>query len=154
MNEPTQTASRREELRFANVADVIADVQQLRRGYGQTGNWSLPQICWHLETATRLRMTPGPFPANTPEQDARRERLREILATGRLPSGIDAPAPAIPPSNVDESAIDSLIATLTRWDEYTGPIAPHRLFGNMPEADLRKLNLIHCAHHLSYLVPT
>ena len=99
-------------------------------------------------------MVPGPFPPDTPEQVARKSKLREILASGKLPSGIEAPAPAIPPSDADESAIDMLTATLKRFDNYTEPMAPHRLFGHLSDADLRKLNLIHCAHHLSYLVPT
>ena len=154
MSESTLTPSRREDLSFASIDDVIVDVQHLRKGCAKAGGWNLPAMCWHLEAATRLRMAPGPFPPNTPEQDSRAARLKDILATGKLPSGIEAPAPALPPANVDDSAIDALIATLKKWDAYTGPIAPHRLFGHMPEADIRKLNLIHCAHHLSYLVPT
>jgi hypothetical protein len=99
-------------------------------------------------------MVPGPFPPDTPEQLVRKPKLREILAIGKLPSGIEAPAPAIPPADANESAIDALIATLKRFDSFTGPIAPHRIFGHLSDADARRLNLIHCAHHLSYLVPT
>jgi hypothetical protein len=146
--------SRRDGLSFQNSDEIIADVQRLRRGYTQTGAWSLPAMCWHLETAIRLRMSPGPHPANTPAQDARREQFQQILATGQLPSGIEAPAPAIPPVNADDSSIDALITTIEKWKEYAGPIAPHRLFGNISDAEARRLNLIHCAHHLSYLVPT
>jgi hypothetical protein len=154
MSQSTQRATRREGLKYASGDDVIADVQRLRKGYAKTGNWSLLAICWHLETATRFRMVPGPFPPNTPEQDARKERLREILTTATIPSGIEAPTQALPPSNVDDSAIDALIATLKKFDSFPGPIAPHRRFGNLSDSDARQLNLIHCAHHLSYLVPT
>jgi hypothetical protein len=59
-----------------------------------------------------------------------------------------------PPANVPESTIDDLIASLKQLKAYKGEIAPHRLFGHIPDAEARKLNLIHCAHHLSYLVPT
>jgi hypothetical protein len=154
MNESTQTVARREGLIFSSVDDVIADVQRLRRGSVKTGAWSLPQVCWHLEATTQLRMVPGPFPLDTPEQIARKAKLREIFATNKLPAGIEAPPPAIPPSDAGESAIDALIATLKRWDAYTDPIAPHRIFGHLSDADIRKLNLIHCAHHLSHLVPS
>src|SRR5262249_27856985 len=131
----------------------IADVQNLRRGCTQCGSWSLSQTCWHLETAIRLRMVPGPFPADSPEQIARKPKLAEILATNKLPSGIQAPAPAVPPTDANESAIDALMATLKQWDAYKGEIAPHRLFGHLTETEAKKLNLIHCAHHLSHLVP-
>ena len=153
MSESTQTAARREGLNFASVDDAIAEVQRLRCGCAKTGSWSLAQVCWHLETAIRMRMVPGPFPPDTSEQLSRKPKLREILAVGKLPSGIEAPTPAIPPADANDSAIDALIATLKRFDSFSGEIAPHRIFGHLSDADARRLNLIHCAHHLSYLVP-
>src|SRR4051794_27536425 len=117
-----QSLRRRDDLSFSSVEDVIADVQQLRKGYAQTGAWSLPQICWHLETATRTRMISGPFPPDTPEQAGAKERLPQILSTGKLPNGIQAPAPAVPPPQANDSSIDALIATLKKWDTYTGEI--------------------------------
>ena len=59
-----------------------------------------------------------------------------------------------PPPVCGDDAIDSFLATLERFKKFPGPIAPHRLFGHLADADARKLNLIHCAHHLSYLTPT
>jgi hypothetical protein len=73
---------------------------------------------------------------------------------GYLPDGITAPDPLVPPTDAPESSIDDLIASLTQLKAYKGEIAPHRLFGRIPDADARRLNLIHCAHHLSYLTPT
>jgi hypothetical protein len=81
--------------------------------------------------------------------------LQHVLATnGYLPDGITAPDPMQPPADAPESAVDDLIASLRKLKEYKGEIAPHRLFGRIPDADARRLNLIHCAHHLSYLTPT
>ena len=81
-------------------------------------------------------------------------RLEAILASGRLPSGIEAPQPAIPPDDASDASVEALLATIDRFESFNGPIAPHRIFGNLSDAEARKLNLIHCAHHLSYLVPT
>lgn len=147
-------STERRELNFNSEDDVIAAVSELRRGYAQAGGWSLPQMCAHLDKSVQFRMQPGPFPPTTPEQKARASQLRKTLASGRLPDGIVAPDPMMPPADCGDEAIDAFIATLTRFKTFPGPIAPHRIFGELSDADARRLNLIHCAHHLSYLTPT
>jgi hypothetical protein len=100
-------------------------------------------------------MKPGPHPPQTDEQKARQPLLQHVLAmNGYLPDGIQAPDPMVPPADAPESAIDDLIASLKQLKAYKGKIAPHRLFGEIPDAEARRLNLIHCAHHLSYLIPS
>ncbi|MEO6434293.1 MAG: DUF1569 domain-containing protein [Tepidisphaeraceae bacterium] len=145
--------SRRENLRYADEDAVIDEVKKLRRGYEQAGSWSLPQMCYHLDKAVQARMHPGPFPPNTPEQDARRDVVRQVLATGKLPPGIQAPDPMLPPADMSDEAIEAFLATMEKFKHFPGPIAPHRLFGHLSDPDARRLNLIHCAHHLSYLTP-
>ena len=146
--------SDRRALEYRNEDEVIADVARLRRGYTQAGSWSLPQMCHHLEKSIRYRMRPGPFEPTTPEQEARRDQFHEIMARGRLPDGIAAPEQMMPPQQCGDEAIDEFIAALKEFQAFPGPIAPHRLFGHLRDADARRLNLIHCAHHLSYLTPT
>ena len=154
MSAAQPTARRREGLSFNSEDDVAADVRLLRRGYARAANWSLPQVCYHLERIMQIRMAPGPHPPNTPEQDARQGLFREIMRSGRIPDGLKAPEAVMPPAEVGEDAIDALLATLETFKRFPGPIAPHRLFGQQSDADSRKQNLIHCAHHLSFLVPT
>jgi hypothetical protein len=145
---------RREQLRFDSEDDVVAEVNRLRRGYSQAGAWSLPQICCHLEKSLQYRMRPGPFEPTTPEQAARRDQLQQLLSSGRLPDGQTAPDMMMPPLDCGDDAIDAFLARLEQFKNFPGPIAPHRLFGQLSDADARKINLIHCAHHLSYLTPT
>jgi hypothetical protein len=76
------------------------------------------------------------------------------MAGWKLPDGISAPDSMMPPAGCGDEAIDAFITTLTNFKSFPGPIAPHRLFGQLSDADARRLNLIHCAHHLSYLTPT
>jgi hypothetical protein len=143
----------REGLSFADEDAAIADIEVLRGGYEQVGGWSLPQICWHLDTAMKFRMRPGPHEPNTPEQDSRKQTLERVLATGELPKGIVSPAVVVPPAEVGSDAIDACIATLKTFKTFTGGFAPHRLFGHMSAELTHKQNLIHVAHHLSHLVP-
>jgi hypothetical protein len=147
-------ARRREQLRFKSEDDVVADVNRLRRGYARAGAWSLPQVCCHLDKSMQYRMRPGPFESTTPEQAARGDQLQQILTSGRLPDGQAAPDFMTPPPDCGDAAIDAFLARLEQFKNFPGPIAPHRLFGHLSDADARRINLIHCAHHLSYLTPT
>jgi hypothetical protein len=146
--------SRRSWLKFQTVDDAIADVQNLRKGWVQTsGQWTLPQICWHLNMATQTVMAPGPQAPDTPEQVAARPRLKTILEEGRITAVPPAPQRAIPPADAGDEAIDAFLATLEKLKNFPGPFGPHRIFGTIPDDDMRRLALIHCAHHLGYLAP-
>jgi hypothetical protein len=147
---------RRENLRYASDEDVAADVRKLRNGYTRAGAWTLPQACCHLDLAMKARMQPGPFPPTTPEQEARRPMMREILASGQMPDGLQSPEPFLPPPSEQcgDDAIDSFLATLEKWKSYPGPFAPHRIFGQISPDEWRALNRIHCARHFSFLTPT
>lgn len=151
--EPKQTGTRRQGLSYASEDEVIEDVKRLRRGYAQAGSWNLPQACAHLDKAVQFRMQPGPFPPDTPEQAKNKEKIPGILAAGAIPEGIKAPEPMLPPADCGEKSIDDFLVTIEKYKRFPGPTAPHRIFGALAEADARRLNLIHCAHHLSYLTP-
>ncbi len=140
------------DLKFENADAVVADIHQLRRGYRQTANWNLPQICWHLNMAMQTSMRPGPHePIAVDEQ--RKAMFARILTGGHIPQGIQAPERAVPPANAPDASIDEFIGTLGKFKTFSGPFAPHRLFGSITDSDWIKLHLIHCAHHLGHLVP-
>jgi len=150
---PSEIAPR-ENLSFNNIDEVIADINHLRKGHIRTGGWSLAQICWHIAETTERRMVPPPFPQNTPEQDARRPMLESVLKAGKLPAGNPAPDIVRPPADCKDECIDRAIDALRRFEAYKAELAPHRMFGKMSDSEMRKLNLIHCANHLKWLVPT
>jgi hypothetical protein len=146
--------SERRTLSFSSIDEIVADIEQLRaRGSVRCGNWSLAQICWHLNMAMRSAMRPGPHAADTPQQLAMRPRLESILASGKLPFAVQAPEQAVPPAECTDAAINEFLATLRAIKTFPGPFAPHRLFGSITGDELRRFNLIHCAHHLSHLIP-
>ncbi|MDP9175838.1 MAG: DUF1569 domain-containing protein [Planctomycetota bacterium] len=140
-------------LQFNSVDEIIQEVKALREGYTASGNWSLPQIAWHLNATLTYFMGPGPFPpAITPSPEVL-QVLKLILATGRLPMPIQAPPRIVPCPSCNEADIDSYLASLERYKTFAGPYPPHPLFGPLSNEDARKLSLIHAAHHLSHLEP-
>jgi hypothetical protein len=144
----------RRSLSYSTFDEIADDVRRLRRdGYVKAGQWSLPQACHHLNQSLQWSMRPGPFPPDTPEQQASTPRLQQIMASGQLPIGIQAPDHMQPPPNASDAVIDEFLATLKRYGEHPGELAPHRLFGRRSRDELRQLVRIHCAHHLSHLVP-
>jgi hypothetical protein len=133
---------------------LIADVRRLREaGYERCGKWSLEQACWHLNRIMRSMMKPGHKYPNTPEQDATRPMLQQVMASGALPSGIEAPEMVRPPAEVPPSAVDEFLETNEALKTFAGEFATHRLFGNVSPEEIQKLHLIHSAHHFSHLVP-
>jgi hypothetical protein len=53
----------------------------------------------------------------------------------------------------DAEAVKELKAALDEWKNHTGPVHPSPLFGNWDYETATKLQLVHCAHHLGYLLP-
>jgi hypothetical protein len=138
-------------LKLADLDAVAAEVKTLRIGYFRAGNWSLPQVCWHLNTIMTYAMSPGPHAAVTADP-AMQAKLAHILAEGEV-SGVTAPERVVPPEQVADEEVDRFLATLSRFKEFDKPFPPHRMFGEMPRADYLRLHLIHCSHHLGHLVP-
>lgn len=143
----------RRQLSFNSAADVKADVQQLRKGYKRLGNWNLRQICRHLTVSTTNTLKPATGPA-TPEQAAVRPILEKVLSTGKIPTGLQAPAPAQPPEDCTDADVDAFLATLDQFENYNEPTAHHPRFGPLNQSEYKKIVLAHMAHHLSHLIPS
>jgi hypothetical protein len=142
----------RRTLQFSSIDEVLADIAALREGYTQSGNWSLPQACCHLNTVITYSMTPfvGAPPVTTEQA---RVAFQQLLSTGKIPGKIEAPEKAIPPSHCGDADITAFVETLQRYKNFKGPYAPHRLFGILSMEQGQRLTLIHIAHHLSFLSP-
>jgi hypothetical protein len=143
----------RRQLKFIDATQVADEVLRLRRGYKRNGNWSLPQICWHLNIAVRTSMNP-PADAKPVSKPELREKLRALLESRQVPAGLESPERAVPPVDAPEEAIDEFLATLTALHFFRGPFGPHRLFGTISFQDYVQFHMIHCAHHLGFLAPT
>ena len=144
----------RRPLQIDSFDALRAEVARLRAGYARAGQWSLEQACYHLEHSMISAMRPVPYVPNTPEQDGRRELFAGVMRDAKIPDGLVAPPDTAPPSDVPGETIDSFLETIDRLERHAGPFSPHRLFGNLPPDVRKRHQLVHAAHHLSFLIPT
>lgn len=144
----------RREVRFVAFDEIMPDVERLLDGHSTVGAWSLAQICRHLATVMRRVVD---LPASTPvdpTQFVSEERKREVLESGRLPEGIAAPPTVLPEGEGEaREEAERLRAAIAHYRASAGPVIPHRIFGFLTRAEWDRLQLIHCAHHLSFAVP-
>ena len=145
----------RRPLAYQSLDEVMPDVERLLQGHATVGQWSLAQVCRHLSTVMRRVVD---MPATTPHDPSQwvgEDRKQEVFASGQLPEGIPGPPEIMPgePLSASEEA-ESLRAAIAYYRQSPGPAIPHRVFGPLTREEWDRLQLIHTAHHLSFVVPT
>jgi hypothetical protein len=155
------TKLERRKLKFATIDEVVADADNLlRKGYEKVGNWDLGQVCLHL--ADWMRFPIGGFPK--PPVPIRlmlwtlRNTIGKKMFQQYLAKGMPAGKPTMPqtvhqPGTDAVKAIKKLKETGERFKNFTGVVHPSPLFGAMSKDEATRLQLVHCAHHLSFLIP-
>lgn len=154
-------APERRKLQFTDLDQVVADAESLLvKGYDRAGNWDLAQVSGHL--ANWMTYPVGGFPKSPLPI---RVIMRMVRATmGRrlyektLRDGFGTGKPTIPESvptagGDATEAVVRLRAAAERFKGYSGEIVPSPLFGRMTKDEATRLQLVHAAHHLSFLVP-
>jgi hypothetical protein len=157
----TATKPERRKLSFATLDDVVRDAETLQaQGYEKVGNWDLAQVCLHL--ADWMGFPLDGFPK--PPLPIRfmlwglRNTIGKKMFHKYLAEGMPAGKPTMPqtvhqPGTDTGIAVAKLKAAAERFAAHTGPIHPSPLFGAMNKDEALRLQLVHCAHHLSFLVP-
>ncbi|MDR3619845.1 MAG: DUF1569 domain-containing protein [Paludisphaera borealis] len=157
------TTFSRRVLDYRDWPAVIADVERLGRdGYSKVGRWDLSQTCDHLADWLTFPLDgfpPTPAPIRlmlwTLGKLVGRKALRKTLATRSMPGG----APTIPVTvhqsggNAAE-AVERLRTAISRFQAHSGKFYPSPIFGHLDRETISQLQLIHCAHHLSFLAPS
>ena len=147
----------RRRLQFHDMDDVAKEAERLlTKGYDKAGSWDLTQACNHLADALASSTTTGVKPmVPLPVRWYIKWRyLNKVLASGRLPRGVKAPESLrSPPSGDPEAAVQRLRDAIATFKVHQGEFHPHPYFGHLNRAQARQFHLIHCAHHLSFLVP-
>lgn len=152
----------RRELRFDTLDDVVRDAEALlAKGYDKVGNWSLAQCCGHLANWFRYQLDgfpPAPLVLRPVFWLVRNTvgpgMGRKMLAGGKMKPGMPTiPQSVVQPGADDAVGVAELRETIRRWQGYNGPLHSSPLFGGNNKDNWLKGHLIHCAHHLSFLIP-
>jgi hypothetical protein len=152
----------RRPLSFTDLDEVVRDVEQLRaKGYSRAGNWDLAQVCDHLTDWMRYQIDGYPRTGCLigtvlwlVKLTKGKQILREILSTGTMRAGSQTLRDTVHAPGGDEApAVERLKQTAQRFKAHSGDYRPSPLFGSLTRDEATKLQLVHCAHHLSFLVP-
>jgi hypothetical protein len=152
----------RRELRFDSLDDVVRDAEQLlAKGYDKAGNWDLAQACGHLANWMSYPLDGFPRPPlpirlllAVMRNTVGKRELRRVLDSGRMPAGGPTVRESVPPAGGDAAAAVARLRTAAeRFRDHPGPVHPSPLFGALTKDEATRLQLVHCAHHLSFLIP-
>lgn len=152
----------RRALSFDTWDQVLTDLHELEtQGYDAVGKWNLEQTCKHLNDWLRFPIDGfphQPLPIKwllaIMKYTVGKRLFRKILTTGKMAAGGSTIPETVHKSDGNDSAaLRQLEATITRFRNFKGELQPSPLFGNMSHAEGQQLQLIHFAHHLSFLVP-
>jgi len=146
----------RRNLSFPTLNDVMPDVDGLLQGHETVGNWTLGQICNHLANTVQLSVEGIPFRFPWIMRTTVAPMVKErMFRTGKMREGVYLPAKALPKPGLDDRAeAETLRAALNYYAGVTEPLADHPLFGRLTRDEWNRFHCIHCAHHLSFVLPT
>jgi hypothetical protein len=152
----------RRNLVFGNFDEVLADAENLReKGYSKAGNWDLAQVCGHV--AAWIRFATDGYPRQgcfmgqifwLMRHTIGRMILKSVIREGKMRDGTPTmPATVSEPGGDDALAVADLKDAVAKFHQHAGEYHPSMLFGRWTREECLKLNLVHAAHHLSYLIP-
>lgn len=147
---------KRRNLQFDSFDQIHQDVERLLQGeYERAGNWDLAQICKHLALAVTGSMADLPNRGSRILQTVMGPFWRwRVFRTKKLPERIPTPKAAVPqPGGDPVRAAKQLQRALERFEQHEGPWANHPMMGKFNRHQWHDFHLIHCAHHLSFLIP-
>ena len=150
------------QLKFETLDQVNDETQRLlNSGYTAVGHWNLAQVCGHLSDWMRFPMDGFPTPGLPirvvlwlMKVTVGRRQLKKVLADG-FSAGLPTMPDTVksPDAETDEQAVQKLADVIDRIQSHNGAFHPSPLYGHMTREDLVRLQLAHCAHHLSFLQP-
>lgn len=144
------------QLSFDDFAQVRAELDRLQTdGYRPAGQWDLARACDHLTFFIRGSLDGHPY--RVPwlfKVLFGRLVLRRILTQRRMKPGVPTPHKNPSPPNDVSAAVAQLKEALARFESHRGEYRASPFFGALTPDQWRELHLIHCAHHLGYLVPS
>jgi uncharacterized protein DUF1569 len=152
----------RRPLVFNGLDDVVRDAESLlASGYEKAGNWDLAQVCNHLADWMGFPIDGFPKPPApvramlwVMKKAIGRKKLLQYLADKSFPAGKPTMPQTVHSVGGDpRAAVGGLKQNVERLKAYAGEIVPSPLFGPMTKDEAVGMQLVHAAHHLSFLIP-
>ena len=150
----------RRKLNFTTFEDILSDVDMIHeKGYVKLGKWDLAQNLEHIrltmESATQQKnFGIPPFI----RWILRKTFLKSLLTTRRMKSGFQTsklllPKPGAEDKEHEAKEISAFKDAVSNFSEHQGEYLPNPAFGTLSRKEWQEVQKIHCAHHLSFLVP-
>jgi Protein of unknown function (DUF1569) len=144
------------DLDLASFPAIAAELDRLQeRGCTNSGAWDLAQTCNHL--AYFIEGTLDGHQYKVPwllKVLLGRMVLRRILSSGKMREAAPTPQKPLPPAGEDpKAAVARLKRDLERLQSHVGEMHDSPFFGHLTPEEWRRLHLIHCNHHLGFLIP-
>lgn len=147
----------RRPLAFSRPEEIWPDVERLLQGHRAVGRWSLAQVLNHLGSAAiwsidGFPMPPLPWPIRVTLGSIAKWSM---FHQRKIPEGVPLPKRHGPAPELElEVETARFHAAIERVVSHDGPFATHPLFGALTRDQWRQYHCVHCAHHLSFVIPT
>jgi hypothetical protein len=143
-------------MQFRDHNELVQEINRLHQnGYQKVGNLDLAQICDHCSYFVEGTLDGHTF--RVPwllKVLFGRMALRRTMKTKRIKPGLPSPQKPMPAPGGDEvKAMARLHHAMERLKAHSGEMHPSPFFGYLTPQEWREFHLIHCAHHLGFLVP-
>ncbi len=154
----TSKVAGRREVRYANLDELLADVEQLHAGGCRyLGNWSLGRITQHLAYAMNAALDGAPSMAPWPVRLVASWLYKKKAVSRPMRPGFKLPDNAakhmVPEECGAEQGIEALRETIARWKSEPQR-HPHAFFGKLTNDQWDQLSLRHAEMHMSFVVPS
>ena len=151
----TKQVAGRRTLRFSSYQEILDDVHALAsKPTRQLGNWSLGKICMHLAGAMDMAIDGPPFKPAWYIRAVGPFLKNRILSRPMTP-GFRLPrnAGTLTPRDSDTAEGVATLEKAIQRLQQTRERKRHIIFGNLTHDEWDRLQFLHSAMHLSFIVP-
>lgn len=131
----------------------MPDVRILAGDHRTLADWTLGQICKHLADSFHGSIDGLDLGSHRVKRFLLRRWLLWVTFQYGIPRNYTVDDRLTPREPVKiEEGVGLLEQAIARYQNHTGALRAHPLFGSMDRPTWDRVHLVHCAHHLSFVV--